>query len=115
MLLLNGQTSSSLTGRTRGLPQGQLLDPVAELLQSFGANIVRLVDYSPGSDITPLTDAGVPSFAPIQDGRNYFDYHHSAADTLDKVIPQQLRENAAVVAVLTYFLAEMPEPFSRLQ
>jgi hypothetical protein len=91
----------------------KLLDPVQDALESFGANIMRRVDGNPGSDLGPLADAGVPTFAPIQDGRTYFDYHHSAADTLDKVIPQQLRENAAVVAVLTYFLAEMPQPFSR--
>jgi len=91
----------------------KLLDPVQDVLESFGANIMRLVDVNPGSDLGPLADAGVPTFAPIQDGRTYFDYHHSAADTLDKVIPQQLRENAAVVSVLTYFLAEMPKPFSK--
>ena len=91
----------------------KLLDPVQDVLGSFGANIMRGVETNPGSDLGPLAEAGVPSFAPIQDGRTYFDYHHSAADTLDKVIPQQLRENAAVVSVLTYFLAEMPEPFSR--
>ncbi len=90
-----------------------LLKPVQDVLQSFGANLLKLSEGSPGADITPLAEAGVPSFAPIQDTRTYFDYHHSAADTLDKVIPQQLRENAAVLAVLTYFLAEMPEPFPR--
>lgn len=89
------------------------LKPVQDVLQSFGANLIRLSEGSPGSDIGPLAEAGVPSFAPIQDARTYFDYHHSAADTLDKVIPQQLRENAAVLAVLTYLLAEMPEPLPR--
>ncbi len=60
-----------------------------------------------GADIIPLSVAGVPTFSPIQDVRKYFDYHHSAADTLDKIDPRELRENAAVVAVLAYALATM--------
>jgi hypothetical protein len=41
-----------------------------------------------------------PSMA--QHGRTYFHYHRSAADTLDKVVPSELRENAAAMAVLAY-------------
>jgi hypothetical protein len=37
-----------------------------------------------------------------QHGRTYFHYHRSAADTLDKVVPSELRENAAAMAVLAY-------------
>ncbi len=50
----------------------------------------------PGEDIGGLTEGGVPSFAPIQDSRFYFNYHHTAADTFDKVDPRHLGENAAV-------------------
>jgi len=53
---------------------------------------------------------GVPGFAPFQDGRTYFDYHHTAADTFDKVDLTQLRENAAVVSVLAYALANLEKP-----
>jgi Zn-dependent M28 family amino/carboxypeptidase len=60
-----------------------------------------------------LVEAGVPGIGIIQDGRKYFDYHHSAADTLDKVDPQELRENAAAMAVMGYALASMPEPLPR--
>jgi len=49
----------------------------------------------------------------MQDGRRYFDYHHTAADTLDKVDPQELRENAAAMAVMGYALAQMPELLPR--
>jgi len=48
----------------------------------------------------------VPSFAPMQDNRFYFNYHHSPADTFDKVDPKHLNENAAVMAVLAYALAD---------
>ena len=66
-----------------------------------------------GEDIDGLTDKGVPSFAPLQDSRFYFNYHHTAADTFDKVDPRHLNENAAVMAVLAYALADSAEPAPR--
>jgi len=59
-----------------------------------------------GEDVDGLTQKGVPSFAPVQDSRTYFNYHHTAADTFDKVDPKHLNENAAVIAVLAYALAD---------
>ena len=89
------------------------LAPVQEVLKPVGANLVRLTSYSPGSDISPLAQAGVPAFGIIQDGRTYFNYHHTAADTLDKVNPVTLRENAAAAVVMGYALAEMEERLPR--
>jgi hypothetical protein len=57
-----------------------------------------------GEDVSFLK--GVPQFAPNQDSRFYFNYHHTAADTFDKVNPQELNENAAVMTVLAYALAD---------
>ncbi|MFZ3342139.1 MAG: M20/M25/M40 family metallo-hydrolase [Terriglobales bacterium] len=91
------------------------LRPVADVLRPVGATIFRSTDSSPGSDIEPIVKAGVPGIGVIQDGRHYFDYHHSAADTLDKVDPRELRENAAAMAVMGYALAAMPEPLPRSQ
>lgn len=62
-----------------------------------------------------LRAAGVPAFAPLVDTRHYFDYHHSAADTLDKIDPDTLRRQVAVMAVLAYTLAEMPEPLPQVR
>jgi len=89
-----------------------LLQPLALILQSQGAGVTRLVEET-GSDIGPLGAAGVPTFAPIQDSRTYFNYHHTAADTLDKVNPKELQENCAVVAALAYTLASMPQSLPR--
>lgn len=89
-----------------------LLQPLAAILQSQGAGVTRLVEET-GSDIEPLGAAGVPTFAPIQDARTYFNYHHTAADTLDKVNPKELQENCAVVATLAYTLASMPQSLPR--
>ncbi len=89
------------------------LRPVQEILQPFGANILQVVDSSPEADIAPLAKAGVPALGLMQDGRDYFNYHHTAADTLDKIVPQELRENAAAMAVMGYALASLPEPLPR--
>jgi len=89
------------------------LRPVLDVLQPVGSTVLRNTSVSPGSDIEPLVDAGVPGIGIIQDSRRYFDYHHTAADTLDKVDPQQLRENAAAMAVIGYAIAAMPEPLPR--
>lgn len=92
-----------------------LLQPLVEILRPVGATVFHPAEYSPGSDIEPLVEAGVPGIGIIQDGRKYFDYHHSAADTLDKVDPKELRENAAAMAVMGFALAAMPEPLPRIQ
>ena len=90
-----------------------LLKPVQDVLQPFGANVILLSDRSPGADIAPLAKAGVPTLGLMQDARTYFNYHHSAADTLDKIVPQELRENGAAMAVMGYALANLPEPLPR--
>jgi len=65
------------------------------------------------SDISTLTAKGVPSFGPWFDTRTYFNYHHTAADTFDKVIPKELAENCSVMAVLAYGLANLEQPLPR--
>ncbi|PYJ19821.1 MAG: peptidase M28 family protein [Verrucomicrobia bacterium] len=97
----------------RGTPEvKKMLAPVAAILQESGAGILDLVEHC-GADIEPLEKAGVPSFSPIQDSRFYFNYHHTAADTLDKIMPKELAENSAVVAVAAYALAGMEQPLPR--
>jgi carboxypeptidase Q len=90
-----------------------LLRPVLTVLQNIGANAVQPTSYSPGADITAMSDAGVPALGILQDGRTYFHYHHTAADTLDKIDPRELRENAAAMAVMGYALASMKDPLPR--
>jgi carboxypeptidase Q len=87
-------------------------EPLAKILQSSGASILQFAQH-PGADISPLTKLGVPGFSPIQDNRTYFNYHHTAADTLDKIVPQELAENAAVNAVTAYALANLEQPLPK--
>jgi carboxypeptidase Q len=89
-----------------------LLAPMATVLQSSGAGLLQLVTDTE-TDISFLATAGVPSFGLAQDTRTYFDYHHTAADTLDKVVPRELAENAAAMSVLAYTLANFPQSLPR--
>lgn len=66
-----------------------------------------------GADLTPIAAATVPMAGVRVDGTHYFDIHHSAADTLDKVDPQELAQDTAAYALLTYALAEMPQTLPR--
>jgi hypothetical protein len=89
-----------------------LLKPVAAILQESGAGMLALSEHA-GADIEPMEKAGVPAFAPIQDNRFYFNYHHTPADTLDKIVPKELAENSAVVAVFAYAMANSEQPLPR--
>jgi hypothetical protein len=91
-----------------------LLNPVAAALAPIGATALERRDGQLGSDIAPLQAVGVPGFAPLVDARHYFDYHHTAADTLDKVDPQNLRTQVATMAVLAFYLAQLPDCLPRV-
>jgi carboxypeptidase Q len=86
--------------------------PVAQVLESIGASTVSH-SHEVGTDVDPLNEKGVPGFSPAPDSRFYFNYHHTAADTFDKVDARELNENAAVVTVLAYALADSADAAPR--
>jgi hypothetical protein len=61
-----------------------------------------------GTDINPLVELGVPGLAIAQDQSEYFDWHHTAGDTADKIDPQQIALVTAAFASLTWALADSP-------
>ncbi len=61
-----------------------------------------------GADISPLMHDGVPGIGVHTVGTHYFDWHHTRADTTDKVKIEDFRLNVAAMAVLSYVLADMP-------
>lgn len=77
---------------------------IAALLKPIGAD--RVFPGGGGEDIEPLTEDGVPSLSPQTSGEHYFDWHHTEADTLDKVDPVAFRHNIALLAVTSYILAD---------
>ena len=64
-----------------------------------------------GPDLDPMINEGLPSFSFRQDGTRYFDFHHTANDTLDKIDPKALDQNAAAYAVFAWLVAETTANF----
>jgi hypothetical protein len=71
-------------------------------------------DATGGADTTALRRRGVPILMPQLDATRYFDVHHSANDTLDKVDPQALRQSVAVFAVAAFLAARFEDTPGRL-
>lgn len=87
-----------------------LFKPLQKALEPIGAGVFQREDLLGTGDLYPLEQAGVPSFEPVIDTSKYFHYHHTPADTLDKVDPDDLRRHATVMTALAWYLANMDEP-----
>ena len=83
------------------------LRDAGKLLERIGAGSIQ--PGGGGADIAPLMREGVPGLALRTAGGRYFDWHHSRADTVDKVKPEDLRQSIAAMAVMAYMLADMPD------
>jgi carboxypeptidase Q len=67
-----------------------------------------------GADVTPLQELGVPLLDLRQDGTRYFDIHHSANDTVDKIDPGVLAQATAAFATAAWAAAEMEGDLGRV-
>ncbi|TWT44066.1 Bacterial leucyl aminopeptidase precursor [Phycisphaerae bacterium RAS1] len=83
------------------------LGQIVKLLEPLGP--MKATPGGGGADISAMRPAGVPLLGADVDGATYFDYHHTHADTIDKVDPKLLDKNVAAMAVVAYVLADMPE------
>jgi len=91
----------------------EMIEPILAALQTLGAG--KLFPRGGGADIGPLRDQGVPVLGLVQDTTKYFDYHHSAADTLDKIDPHDLNRNVAAMMLMAYALADHDQTLPRLE
>ncbi len=68
-----------------------------------------------GADIGPIMRLGVPGMGLRVDRTKYFWYHHSDADTIDKLDPHEMALCVATMAVMAFVVADMEErlPFGR--
>lgn len=82
------------------------LNQIGLLLSGIGAG--AMTRGGGGADIDPIMRDGVPGISHRTVGQRYFQWHHSHADTLDKIDPQEFRLSIAALAVLGYVLADMP-------
>lgn len=85
---------------------GEVLAPLGIATETSGGG--------PGPDIIPLRAQGMPWAQLAQDGTDYFDYHHTADDTLDKIDPKALDQQVAAYAAFAWLAADMEGDFGRL-
>ena len=84
---------------------------IASLLKSLGADSIAA--SGGGADIGPAGTAGnIPMMSHLVKG-DYFLIHHTPADTIDRITPKQMSDNAAAIAVMTYVIAELPQRLGR--
>ena len=88
-----------------------LFAEIARLLAPIG--VAPGSDDQPGGgpDLYPLIAAGVPTLRLHQDGRDYFDLHHTADDTVDKLDAASLDQNVAAFAVFAFLVADSDVSF----
>ena len=82
-----------------------------QVLYPIGVLASSVPETSGGADVGPLAQAGVPVFRLAQDGTRYFDLHHTANDTLDKIDPEQLSQNVAAWSGLIWLIADSDVTF----
>ncbi|NQZ28687.1 MAG: M20/M25/M40 family metallo-hydrolase [Colwellia sp.] len=82
-----------------------LVSDIAVMMKSLGVEFLAKNSARSGPDLIPFRKFNIPAFALSQDGSDYFDYHHTADDTLDKVDPKKLRQNVATYAVFAFMAA----------
>ncbi|HVR97424.1 MAG TPA: M20/M25/M40 family metallo-hydrolase [Thermoanaerobaculia bacterium] len=84
---------------------------IARLIAPLGVEQGDNNASSGGADLIPLQPSHVPVLSFTQDATHYFDWHHTANDTLDKIDPKTLDQNVAVWATAAYVAAEAPGTF----
>jgi carboxypeptidase Q len=84
---------------------------VGGLLKRIGADSVT--PGGGGADIGPIMERGVPGMGLNVDGSRYFWFHHSDADTIDKLDPREMGLSVATLAVMAYVIADLPDPLPR--
>jgi len=87
------------------------MKPIVEALAPLGIVPGGRNGDAGGSDITAIQVLGVPVLALNQDGTRYFDIHHSPDDTLDKIDPEQLRQNVAAWTAMLSVVANDPADY----
>ena len=93
-------------------------DEAFNMLQDIGTLLKRIesgiiTKGGGGADIGPIMREGVPGMGLKVDGSRYFWYHHTPADTFDKVDKDEFNRCVATMAVMAYVVADMDERLPR--
>jgi hypothetical protein len=84
---------------------------IAEAIRPLGVEYDASAPGHGGSDLSAVHAAGMAAVSLHQDATRYFDWHHTANDTLDKIDPARLSQNVAVYAVVAYLAAQADGDF----
>jgi len=87
------------------------IEQIAKVLSPIGVDYDAKKPGGGGSDLSQMHGKGMAALTLVQDGTNYFDYHHTANDTLDKIDPKELAQNVAVYAAFSYMAAQADGDF----
>ena len=93
-------------------------DAAYEIVKEIGSLLNRIESGNiskggGGADIGPIMQLGVPGMGLLVDGTKYFWYHHTEADTIDKLDAREMALCVATMAVMAYIVADLPEPLPR--
>ena len=102
-----------LTADSQSEAGDQLVAHMADLLAPLGIAPGSNKQPGGGPDLMPLMSVGVPTLRLHQDGRDYFDLHHTADDTVDKLDAASLDQNVAAFAVVTWLAANSDVAFRK--
>lgn len=89
----------------------RIISEIGTLLDRIDA--AKITRGGGGADIGPIMKDGVPGMGLSVEGERYFWYHHTDADTIDKLDPREMAECVAAMAVMAYVVADMPERLPR--
>ena len=90
----------------------KMVSEIATLLTPLGMQ--EVVPGGGGADIGPIATLGkVPTMAYAGDSTRYFTIHHTNADTVDRIDPQDVSKAAASIAAMVYVIADMPQVLPR--
>jgi len=89
----------------------KIVEEIHALMKPIGANTIS--EGGRAADVSPLNDEGVPVMSLKVDGSKYFWYHHTNADTFDKVDFNEFNRCVAAIAIMAYIVADLDEPLPR--
>lgn len=89
-----------------------MMRDIGSLLAPLGLS--EIVAGGGGADVGPIAQAGnAPTMAYLGNPGRYFAIHHTPADTVERIVPEEVSKAAAAIAVVAYVVAEMPERLPR--
>ena len=88
-----------------------ILQHVGRVLDKIGAG--QITRGGGGADIGATMQTGVPGMGLNVEADKYFWFHHSDADTMDKLDPHEVSLCVAAMAIMAYIVADLPEPLPR--